>query len=69
MGVAPAEQNRREIHVMGVGRSWRGMVGKAVVQMEGLPSLDTLQAPSYRMEALAVLSGLTFLRVELEWKV
>jgi hypothetical protein len=31
-------------------------------------TLDTHQAHSYRMEALAVLSGLTFLRRQLSWK-
>ena len=51
--------------VEAVGVEW---LGKAVIQMEGPPPLDTLQSHSYRTEALAVLSGLTFLRVELEWK-
>jgi hypothetical protein len=51
--------------VEAVGVEW---LGKAVMQMEDPPPLDILQAYSYRTEALAVLSGLTFLRVELEWK-
>ena len=35
---------------------------------EAVYGLDTTETTSYRMEALALLAGISILRIELEWK-
>ena len=52
--------------IEGVGREH---IGKITVGLtpEQRP-LDTMEAHSYRMEALALLSGLVFMRVDIKWQ-
>ena len=52
--------------IEGVGREH---VGKIIVGLTPAQRpLDTMEAHSYRMEALALLSGLVFMRVDIQWQ-